>query len=140
MPWRELFGLGFGCRRVGKSFDFIERKEEHEIPYGFLFHCVLLKWQDLRTGAHNPGTSASGDTGMSGNAEEVLKKQKLKKKTHSKISFSFCIPSSLSAPFCFSNFTMHFGSGWFSSPPLPFIFFPTLSLFIISFRFCFLTN
>lgn len=75
MPWRELFWLGFGCRRVGKSFDFIERKEEREIPYAFLFHCVLLKWQDLRTGAHSPGTSAEGDTAMSGSAEEVLKKQ-----------------------------------------------------------------
>ena len=48
--------------------------------------------------------------------EEVLKKQsKL-----CKISFSFCALS----PLCFSNFTLHFGLWWFSSPLFLFFFFP----------------
>lgn len=33
VPRQDLFWLGFGFWRVGKSFDFIESKKEHEIPY-----------------------------------------------------------------------------------------------------------
>lgn len=32
MPRQELLWLGFGCQRVGKSFDFIESEKEQEIP------------------------------------------------------------------------------------------------------------
>ena len=132
-------GSCFGWQRGEKSFDFVESENEQSSLAFFPFTAPSpagLSWssETLREWMPQAPTPLLGVGGAGIAVEEVLKKQTIK--TLQNLLFLLCSLSSLLFQFhpAFWVAVVQFSS-------VPFFFpLPTLSLFIISFRFCFLTN